>query len=299
MIKIEKVENNIDLITLKNDELEVVVSNYGCTLVKVLMKDQAGNVDDVVLGYDDFKSYQTLDAYIGALVGRVANRIKKGTFELNSQTYHLPINNGPGELDFKAIYSLEGDTLTMHYHATTSKDTLINITNHSYFNLSGKKENVYQHLLKVHADRFACIDPDGLPTGEIKDVKGTSFDFNEFAYIGDRVDNDDEQLQLGKGFDHPMIFNTKENQVELVHEKTGRKLTVSTTLPQAQIYTANYLDGRLGKYGQHYNARDAICIETQNMPDAIHLEENPSTILKAGDTYDEKTSYKFEVIKNL
>ena len=308
MIKIEKVENNIDLITLKNDELEVVVSNYGCTLVKVLMKDQVGNVDDVVLGYDDFKSYQTLDAYIGALVGRVANRIKKGTFELNGQTYHLPINNGPnslhggikgfsyqvfdyqvldetsvefhyvskdgeegypGELDFKAIYSLEGDTLTMHYHATTSKDTLINITNHSYFNLSGKKENVYQHLLKVHADRFACIDPDGLPTGEIKDVKGTSFDFNEFAYI------------------------------ELVHEKTGRKLTVSTTLPQAQIYTANYLDGRLGKYGQHYNARDAICIETQNMPDAIHLEENPSTILKAGDTYDEKTSYKFEVIKNL
>lgn len=338
MIKIEKVENDIDLITIKNDELEVVVSNYGCTLVKVLMKDQAGNVDDVVLGYDDFKSYQTLDAYIGALVGRVANRIKKGTFELNGQTYHLPINNGPnslhggikgfsyqvfdyqvldetsvvfhyvskdgeegypGELDFKAIYSLEGDTLTMHYHATTSKDTLINITNHSYFNLSGKKENVYQHLLKVHADCFACIDPDGLPTGEIKDVKGTSFDFNEFAYIGDRVDNDDEQLQLGKGFDHPMIFNTKENQVELVHEKTGRKLTVSTTLPQAQIYTANYLDGRLGKYGQHYNARDAICIETQNMPDAIHLEENPSTILKAGDTYDEKTSYKFEVIKNL
>ena len=170
MIKIEKVENNIDLITLKNDELEVVVSNYGCTLVKVLMKDQVGNVDDVVLGYDDFKSYQTLDAYIGALVGRVANRIKKGTFELNGQTYHLPINNGPnslhggikgfsyqvfdyqvldetsvefhyvskdgeegypGELDFKAIYSLEGDTLTMHYHATTSKDTLINITNHS------------------------------------------------------------------------------------------------------------------------------------------------------------------------
>ena len=125
----------------------------------------------------------------------------------------------PGELDFKAIYSLEGDTLTMHYHATTSKDTLINITNHSYFNLSGKKENVYQHLLKVHSDCFACIDPDGLPTGEIKDVKGTSFDFNEFAYIGDRVDNDDEQLQLGKGFDHPMIFNTKENQVELVHEK--------------------------------------------------------------------------------
>ncbi|MFR6099905.1 MAG: galactose mutarotase, partial [Longibaculum sp.] len=108
---------------------------------------------------------------------------------------------------------------------------------------------------------------------------------------------EDEQLTLGKGFDHPFIFTAKENQVILQHPATGRCLTVSTTLPGAQIYTANYLDGRLGKYGQHYYERDAVCIETQNLPDAIHIEKNPSTILRKGETYDEMTSYRFEVKK--
>lgn len=333
---IERLEDGIDLISMKNDELEVVVSNYGCTIVKVLMKDKNGNVDDVVLGYDDFKSYQTLDACLGALIGRVANRIAKGEFTLNGEDYHLAINNGPnhihggikgfcyqvfdyevkdndtivfhylskdgeegypGNLDFKAIYQLKGDTLNIHYLASTDKDTLINITNHSYFNLSGKKENIYHHLLEVKANRYACIDENGLPTGEIKKVEGTPFDFNTPAYIGDRVDCDDEQLKIGKGFDHPFIFTADKNQVILTHEESGRCLTVSTTLPQAQIYTANYLDGRLGKYGQHYDARDALCIETQNLPDAIHLEDNPTTILKKGEVYDEMTSYQFKVIK--
>ena len=174
MIKvIEKIDDKIDLIQMKNDDLEVVVSNYGCTIVKVLMKDKDGNIDDVVLGYDDFRDYQTKDAYLGALVGRTANRIGKGKFTLNSETYTLPINNGPnclhggvkgfsyqifdyqiledsieftylskdgeegypGNLAFKAIYTLNKDTLIVRYQATSDKDTIINITNHSYFNL--------------------------------------------------------------------------------------------------------------------------------------------------------------------
>lgn len=333
---IEKLEDGIDIISMKNDDLEVVVSNFGCTIIKVLMKDKNGNIDDVVLGYDDFQSYQTLDAYLGALVGRIANRIGKGKFSLNGEEYTLAINNGPnhlhggikgfsyqvfdyeikdertiefhylskdgeegypGNLDLKVIYELKGDTVCVRYLATTDKDTIINITNHSYFNLSGKKENIYHHLLEVKADRFACVDPDGLPTGEFKAVEGTPFDFNTPAYIGERVDCDDEQLKIGKGFDHPFIFTTDHNQVILTHEKSGRSLIVSTTLPGAQIYTANYLDGRLGKYGHHYDARDAVCIETQNLPDAIHLEENPTTILKKGEVYDEMTSYQFKVIK--
>ena len=333
---IEKLDDGIDLISMKNENLEVVVSNFGCTIVKVLMEDKNGNVDDVVLGYDNFEYYKTLDAYLGALVGRIANRIKEGKFSLNGEDYTLAVNNGPnhlhggikgfsyqifdyeiiddttiefyylskdkeegypGNLDFKAIYQLQDDTLHVRYLATTDKDTIINITNHSYFNLSGKKENIYHHLLKIDADCFACIDANGLPTGVIKDVKDTPFDFNNPAYIGDRVECDDEQLKLGCGFDHPFIFSTKNNQVILTHEETGRCLVVSTTLPGAQIYTANYLDGRLGKYGQHYYARDAICIETQNLPDAIHLEESPTTILKKGEVYDERTSYQFKVIK--
>lgn len=333
---IKHIDDQIDLISMKNEQLEVVVSNYGCTIIKVIMADKNGHKDDVVLGYDDFTQYQTLDAYLGALVGRVANRIKAGQFRLNGQDYHLAVNNGPnhlhggikgfsyqvfdytiedeytlklhylskdgeegypGDLDLTVIYTLKDDTLTAHYQATSSADTLINITNHSYFNLSGHKENIYQHTLQIHASQFACVDSDGLTTGELKDVEGTPFDFRQPALIGERVEQDDEQLKIGKGFDHPFLFDTQSNQVILTHEPTGRQLIVSTTLPQAQIYTANYLDGRLGKYGERYYARDAVCIETQNMPDAIHLEEHPTTLLKKGETYDEITSYQFKVIQ--
>ena len=333
---IKHIDDQIDLISMKNEQLEVVVSNYGCTIIKVIMADKNGHKDDVVLGYDDFTQYQTLDAYLGALVGRVANRIKAGQFSLNGQDYHLAVNNGPnhlhggikgfsyqvfdytiedehtlklhylskdgeegypGDLDLTVIYTLKDDTLTAHYQATSSADTLINITNHSYFNLSGHKENIYQHTLQIHASQFACVDSDGLTTGELKDVEGTPFDFRQSALIGERVEQDDEQLKIGKGFDHPFLFDTQSNQVILTHEPTGRQLIVSTTLPQAQIYTANYLDGRLGKYGERYYARDAVCIETQNMPDAIHLEEHPTTLLKKGETYDEITSYQFKVIQ--
>lgn len=333
---IKHIDDQIDLISMKNEQLEVVVSNYGCTIIKVIMADKNGHKDDVVLGNDDFTQYQTLDAYLGALVGRVANRIKAGQFSLNGQDYHLAVNNGPnhlhggikgfsyqvfdytiedehtlklhylskdgeegypGDLDLTVIYTLKDDTLTAHYQATSSADTLINITNHSYFNLSGHKENIYQHTLQIHASQFACVDSDGLTTGELKDVEGTPFDFRQPALIGERVEQDDEQLKIGKGFDHPFLFDTQSNQVILTHEPTGRQLIVSTTLPQAQIYTANYLDGRLGKYGERYYARDAVCIETQNMPDAIHLEEHPTTLLKKGETYDEITSYQFKVIQ--
>lgn len=333
---IKHIDDQIDLISMKNEQLEVVVSNYGCTIIKVIMADKNGHKDDVVLGYDDFTQYQTLDAYLGALVGRVANRIKAGQFSLNGQDYHLAVNNGPnhlhggikgfsyqvfdytiedehtlklhylskdgeegypGDLDLTVIYTLKDDTLTAHYQATSSADTLINITNHSYFNLSGHKENIYQHTLQIHASQFAYVDSDGLTTGELKDVEGTPFDFRQPALIGERVEQDDEQLKIGKGFDHPFLFDTQSNQVILTHEPTGRQLIVSTTLPQAQIYTANYLDGRLGKYGERYYARDAVCIETQNMPDAIHLEEHPTTLLKKGETYDEITSYQFKVIQ--
>lgn len=333
---LEKIDDKIDLISMKNDNIEVVVSNFGCTIVKVLMKDKDGNIDDVVLGYDDFSSYSTLDAYLGALVGRIANRIKRGKFSLNDKDYTLAVNNGPnhlhggikgfsyqvfdyeikdentiefhyiskdgeegypGTLDFKAIYTLNDDTLNVHYLASCDQDTIINITNHSYFNLSGKKENIYNHKLTLKADKFACVDNDGLPTGEFRDVEGTPFDFNAGALIGDRVEVDYDQLIAGAGFDHPFIFSASENQAILEHKESGRRLTVTTTLPGAQIYTANYLDGRLGKYGQHYYKRDAVCIETQNLPDAIHLEEEPTTILRKGQIYDETTSYKFEVIR--
>ena len=263
---IKHIDDQIDLISMKNEQLEVVVSNYGCTIIKVIMADKNGHKDDVVLGYDDFTQYQTLDAYLGALVGRVANRIKAGQFSLNGQDYHLAVNNGPnhlhggikgfsyqvfdytiedehtlklhylskdgeegypGDLDLTVIYTLKDDTLTAHYQATSSAGTLINITNHSYFNLSGHKENIYQHTLQIHASQFACVDSDGLTTGELKDVEGTPFDFRQPALIGERVEQDDEQLKMGKGCDHPFLLDTQSNQVVLPHGPTGRQLYVS------------------------------------------------------------------------
>lgn len=338
MVNIIERYENIVYFSMKNEHIEIVLTNLGCTILKVLMKDNQGNVDDVVLCYEDIIHNGKTGTYFGALVGRIANRIKKGKFVLNEKEYSLAINNGPnhlhgglngfsyqifdyeikdentiefkylskdmeegypGNLTLKAIYTLNENTLTIRYIAECDQDTIINITNHSYFNLAGCKENIYNHKLELKADRFACIDHDGLPTGEMRNVENTPFDFNISTRIGDRIDLEYDQLIAGNGFDHPFLFrkDIKENQAILTHETTGRRLIVSTTLPGAQIYTSNFLNGDAGKYGLNYDRRTAICIETQNLPDAIHIEENPSTILKKGEIYDETTSYTFEVIE--
>ena len=332
---IRKEENGIDILQMKNDDLEVIVTNYGCTIMKLFCKDNKGQFEDVVLGYETVEQYQTHDAYLGALVGRVANRIGKGQFTLNDEVYTLATNNGPnhlhggikgfsyqifnyeiiddmsiqfsytskdgeegypGNLDLQVVYRLDTNALVITYQAITDKDTIINLTNHSYFNLNGKKDSVYTHQLQVQADTFACIDEDGLPTGWIEEVTGTPFDFRKITSIKENIEKKHPQLTLGNGFDHPFIFTTTKDQVELVDTVSGRKLVVSTTLPGAQIYTANFLDGRLGKYGHNYYARDAICIETQHLPDEINIKEDSDTILRKGKRYEETTIYRFEVI---
>lgn len=331
---IKKDEQYGDIISLKNDQIEVQVTNYGCTILKILVKDQDGIIRDVVLGHPDVETYHQKDgAYLGALVGRVANRIAKGEFELNGKKYHLAINNGPntlhggiegfsyqlfdytiqddavvfhylsvdgeegfpGNLDLQATYTLLDNGLNIKYFATSDQDTIINITNHSYFNLSGEPCDIGNHELMIHADHMACVDQDGLYNGTIKEVKGTPFDFNVPTLINDHIHLEDEQLTIGRGYDHPMIFNQDHDQVQLYCPQTGIELTVSTTLPQAQIYSANYLVGQIDKYGKEMNFRNAICIETQNMPDSIHQEENPTVILKKGEVYEESTSYIFKV----
>lgn len=332
--KIEEYSDGIVVFCLKSEDLEVHVSNYGGHLLAVKMKDKDENIDDVVLGFDDIEGYKTQDKYIGALVGRVANRIKHGQFYLNQKAYTLAINNGPnhlhgglegfdtkvfdyqikgdtlvltyvsldneegypGQLTLTASYQLQKETLTLYYHATSSEDTLINITNHSYFNLSGMKENVYEHTLQIKSDQFMAVDKDGCPTGEYIDVKETPFDFNLESEMGKNIKQNHPQLILGNGFDHPYILTKDKDQIILRHPKTKRKLTVSTSLPCVQIYTANYLDGKLiGKNLQAYQARDGICLETQFIPDDIHLSKEPKTILRKGESYDVATSYCFEV----
>lgn len=330
---IERRMDHIDYIRLKNDKLEVIVTNYGATILKILVKDKNGNVQDVVLGYETIEEYQHYDAYLGALVGRVANRIKNGSFSLNNKTYQLPINNGPnclhggirgfsyqifdyeisdeklifhyisadgeegfpGLLDFYATYYLANDKLIIRYQATSSQDTLINITNHTYFNLSGHPCSINNHYLCIHSDRYALVDEDGLVTGDVVPSVDTPFDFQSMKQIKEQIDKSDPQLLIAKGYDHPFLFNQPKDQVCLYYPETGIELIVSTTLPQAQIYSANYLDGRPGKNHEPMHARDALCIETQNMPDSIHVEKQPTIILKKGQRYDETTSYQLRV----
>ena len=327
MIKVIETQNGYDLIELSNKDFKVVVSNYGCTILRMLYKNT-----DVVVGYASLDDYMKRDGtYLGALVGRVANRIRKGQFELNNQSYQLAINNGPnslhggidgfsycqfdyeikensvifhyvskdgeenypGDLDLYATYTLLNHGLEINYKATSSKDTLINITNHSYFNLNGYASNIENHLLTVHANKIACVDGDGCTTGELLNVENTPFDFNTEGCIKDKIHDDHIQLQLAKGYDHPFIFNTSNNQVILYSDITDIELTVSTTLDQAQLYSANYLENAKDYKGENLYPQYALCIETQHMPDSIHLEKEPKVILRKGDVYDETTSYTF------
>jgi aldose 1-epimerase len=331
MINVIHKNNLLDEIVLANEEMEVHVLNLGCTIKNIYVKDQEGHKRDVILGYDDVLDYMCYDGYLGACVGRVANRIKHGQFTLDDKTYHLPINNGPnaihgglkgfsyrlfdytidgdrlifhylspdgeegypGTLDLYITYILEETTLKIDYKATTNKKTLINLTNHTYFNLEGKPGYVGDHLLKIKASKYACVDQDGLVTGEVKNVTHTPFDFRNEKPMKKALISNDPQIIIARGLDHPFLFDQNDDQVVLTSNESGITLTVSTSLPQAQIYTANYLDGRLGKHHEAMNKQNAVCIETQYMPDAIHLEEDPPVILSPEDVYHETTSYTF------
>ena len=337
MVEIKKeLDDGIVVIGLENKDFYVEVTNFGCTLLKAVVKDKEGNPCDCVLGFPEVSDYQKRDGtYLGALVGRVCNRIEKGTFTLNGKTYNVPINNGPnslhggiegfsykvfdyefiedgvkfhyvskdgeegypGTLDFYAYYTIEGTSLHMRYEATSDQDTIINITNHSYFNLNGHASGVHNHVLKLSADEVGCVDDDGLYTGELRDVKETAFDFNTEKRIGDFSHSEDEQLIIARGYDHPYVFDTKENQVCLYSPLSGIELKVSTTYPTAQIYSANYLDGQTDKYGKIMHPQDGLCIETSYIADSIHKEENPKVLLKAGQVFEEETTYAFEVRK--
>lgn len=333
-MEIKKLKENIYLFTLKNEFISVSFTNYGGYITNILVPDINGKYDDVVLGYDSIEGYLKDTESMGALVGRVANRIKKGHFILNNKEYHLAINNGPnhlhggikgfsqqifdyevhdeqvtltylskdleegypGNLLLKAKYYLKDKALVIEYEASTDQDTLINITNHSYFNLSGGKSSITKHQLMVKANQIACVDQDGLPTGKFLEVEKTPFDFNELKEIGLSLKAHHSQIILGNGLDHPYLLSTTNNQVILYDPCSKRQLTVSTTLPSAQIYTANFLKDVLGKNQQLYQKHDGICIETQFLPDAIHIEEHPSTILRKGETFKAMTSYCFKVV---
>ena len=272
-------------------------------VLNIMIKDNKFLIEfsaENFLGRVDFDLKDENGTLLLAAGKRLAKK-KAEKFIEDGVKFHYVSKDGeegyPGTLDFYAYYTIEGTSLHMRYEATSDQDTIINITNHSYFNLNGHASSVHNHVLKLNADEVGCVDGDGLYTGELLDVTNTPFDFRSEKVIGDCIKDNHPQLITARGYDHPFVFNTDKNQAELYSPETGIKLTVSTTYPSAQVYSANYLDGQLDKYGYTMHSQDALCIETSYLPDSIHKEENPKVILNANKKFKEETVYTFEVTK--
>jgi aldose 1-epimerase len=300
--------------------------------------DRNGKVADIVLGYESLAGY-TADpkSYFGAIVGRYGNRIAHASFTLDGKRYQLPANdngntlhggikgfdkllwqaheipNGveltlvskdgdqgfPGTLTARVRYTLEAHALKIEYFATTDKDTVLNLTNHSYFNLAGEGQgDILNHLMMIPADRYTPVDSTLIPTGELAPVAGTPLDFRHPTAIGARINDDNEQLKLAGGYDHNFVLNGKmgvlHEAARVVEPTTGRVLTVETTQPGVQFYSGNFLDGTLhGKHGHVYEKHAGFCLETQHFPDSPNHPKFPTTELKPGQTYHEVTIFGF------
>jgi aldose 1-epimerase len=327
----------VDLYSLADGKIEVRVITYGGIIVSLRTPDRKGKLDDVVLGVDSVDKYVAQTAHFGGIIGRYANRIAHGTFQLDGHTYSIPKNDGdnalhggtrgfdkvvweakqipdgieltyvskngeqgfPGTLTTTVRYTLSGEALRIEYSASTDKDTVLNLTNHSYFNLKGQGNgDILGHVLKIDASRLTPVDATLIPTGELKSVEGTPFDFRTPHALGERIDADDPHIRLGHGYDHNFVVDHAPNQLaeaaEMYEPTTGRILRVLTTEPGVQLYTGNFLDGSItGKEGRVYNRRYAFCLETQHFPDSPNHPSFPTTELKPGQEFHSVTIFQF------
>lgn len=324
---------------LDNGRMRVSIITYGAAIRTIELPAAGGGMVDVVLGFDDVAGYENHDANFGATIGRVANRIKGGRFTLNGREIHLDLNNGschlhggfkgfdkrvfegsvrgetlsltyfspdmeenyPGNLTLTVDYTLtEDNRLEINYAATTDQDTILNITNHSYFNLDGHAGDILSHRMKLYSDEFLELDEEGLPTGGILKTQGTPLDFSDFREVGGAVRADWQQITRVKGLDHAFILdgeNKKEFRTAAVLQNPAgrRTLTVLTDMPAFQVYSANYLCGKFaGKQGVVYEKNAAICFEPEYYPDAMRYKNFPSPILRKGETYRHNIVYQFE-----
>ncbi len=322
--------------------MEVCVTNIGGRIASILVPDKNGKMQDVVLGFDNIKQYEPTTTNFGAIIGRYGNRIAKATFELTRITYKLNANNGknnlhggprgfhtryfnieqpdsttlvctylspngeegfPGNLDVTVTYKLTDDNaLDIAYKATTDYPTVVNLTNHSYFNLSGDPNNtILDHVMTIDADQFTPTDDELIPTGKIETIKGTPLDFTTPNVIGDRInDTTFIAVKYGKGYDHNFVLNKPGdlNNVacKVVCPATGIKMEVYTDEPGLQFYSGNFLDGsETGKRGIAYQKRAALCLETQHFPNSPNQPNFPSTELKPDSIYTSRCIYKFGI----
>ncbi|MGK9117233.1 aldose epimerase family protein [Olivibacter jilunii] len=335
------------LIILKNNRgMQVALTNYGARIVSMIVPDKTGSSVDVVLGFNNILDYLHADElYHGATIGRYANRISNGTFELGGIPYKIEPNNGPnalhggkngfhtkiwdrrinnpnqvtfyytspdGEEGFPGTLTVSVDylltdenELQINYRANSDKDTIINLTNHAYFNLDGEGSgSIVDHIVEIAAETFLPINEVQIPLGELRPVSDSAFDFRKPKRISSGISSDDEQIQKGGGgYDHTFVLNEankdgKKVAASAFSEKSGIMLEVLTTEPGIQFYTGNALTGKdKGKSGNHYAKQHAFCFETQHFPDAPNQAQFPSPILKAKQPFRSQTIYRFHVQK--
>jgi aldose 1-epimerase len=326
--------HNVDLFTLTNDKgLTARITNLGGRITELHVPDRKGDTTSIVLGYDSVEPYVKGNPYFGALVGRYANRIAKGSFTLDGVTHKLPTNNGPntlhggpegfdkkiwhatpsnpngtptlrlaydspdnemgfpGNLETIVTCSLtDKNELRIDYVARTDKPTVVNLSNHSYFNLKGAGHgDILDHLITIHADHYTPVDEHLIPTGAIAPVHNTPFDFTDPQKIGARID------QVHNGYDHNFVLNppAASPAIRVTEESTGRAMEVSTTQPGVQFYTGGFLNGRITGVGGTYPRFGAFCLETQHFPDSPNQPLFPTTVLRPGETFVSTTIYRF------
>jgi aldose 1-epimerase len=335
--------DNVNLYNFSNDSgLEVSITNYGGAIMSINVPDRDGKIADVALGYETLAEYVKHPRFLGALIGRFANRIALGRFSLNGVEYQLAQNNGVNHLHgglkgfHKVVWDASSETkddelvlhlsylsvdgeenypanltvnvdyrlnnmneLRIEYRATTDKDTIVNLTNHSYFNLAGTGD-ILNHELQILADKFTPVSKDLIPTGELCSVQGTPMDFRTATKIGARINEPYDQLGFTGGYDHNYVLNGSDGRLKLaavLHDAaSGRTMEVETTQPGIQFYSGNFLDGSLsGKGGAIYEKYAALCLETQHFPDSPNHTNFPSTVLRVGEVLNEVTVLRFSV----
>lgn len=330
--------NEVSLYKLTNKNgIKVLLTDFGATIISILTPDKSGQLNDIVLGFDNLDGYLKNEPYFGGIVGRYANRIANATFTLNNKTYRLVKNNGnnslhggvkgfnkvlwictnntessveffylsndgeegyPGDLSVWVNYSLsDNNELTIEYKAMVNEDTILNLTNHTYFNLSGENNgSILKHKVVINADKFVPVDDSSIPTGKLASIIGTPMDFRIETEIGDRIYDDYDQLKIGLGYDNSWSLDNTGNLVmaaRVIDQLSGRKLEVYTTEPGVQFYTGNNLGKTIGKKGVLYQRFGGFCLECQHFPDSPNHPNFPTTTLKSGQEYRQTTIYKF------
>jgi len=325
-------------LTNKNG-VEARIITYGGILVSLRAPDRNGTLGDVVLGFDTLDEYVQHNPFFGCLVGRYGNRIANGRFTLNGVEHTLAQNDGvnhlhggvrgfdkvvwsaeeagpntlvlrytspdgeegyPGTLKVQVTYSLTDDNeWRIHYEATTDKDTVLNLTNHTYFNLNSA-DTILDHIMQLAAGHYTPTDAGLMPTGEVASVGGTPLDFIAPTRIGDRIDSEFEAVRLAGGYDHNFVVDGTPGELRLAarvtEPTTQRVLEAFTTEPAVQFYSGNFLDSTLtGKDGKRVSRRAGFCLETQHYPDSPNQPNFPTTVLRPGETYDTTTVYRFTV----